>query len=240
MTGGKHPGHGSAAPLGAGERPVLVVDPLHVVRAGIEMLVERQTGFVLAGSASTAEEAFEQLRGLKRHSGAIVLVALALPGERDAFWLIRKIREQFPTAVAVACGASSDTRAISRALFAGADGYVDKGSSPEEFFGVLARCAEGEVTIGGPEAGSISDLADAFEQQMENEPTLTSRERDVLQVAAEGLTARQIGDRLGLRERTVTTHLARIYSKLGVNSRVAAISSATRSGLFTEVRSELS
>jgi DNA-binding CsgD family transcriptional regulator len=52
-------------------------------------------------------------------------------------------------------------------------------------------------------------------------------------VAAEGLTAREIADRLGVRERTVTTHLARIYGKLGVGNRLAAIQTATRSGIVT-------
>lgn len=197
------------------------------------MLVERQNGFELVGSAATAEDAYDQIRALKRRTGAIVLVGLGLSGERDAFWLIRTIREQFPTAVVVACGANSDKKAISRALFTGADGFVDKGSPPTEFFDVLERCAAGEVVIGGAEADSIGDMADAIDQQKDNRSTLTEREREVLQVAAEGLTARQIGDRLGLSERTVTTHLGRIYRKLGVSTRVAAISNATRSGLVT-------
>lgn len=63
--------------------------------------------------------------------------------------------------------------------------------------------------------------------------TLTERELEVLSVAAEGLTARQIAERLGVRERTVTTHLARIYRKLGVRSRLAAIRVAAASGLVT-------
>lgn len=202
------------------------------------MLVERQNGFELVGSAATAEDAYDQIRALKRRTGAIVLVGLGLSRERDAFWLIRTIREQFPTAVVVACGANSDKKAISRALFTGADGFVDKGSPPTEFFDVLERCAAGEVVIGGAEADSIGDMADAIDQQKDNQSTLTERERQVLQVAAEGLTARQIGDRLGLSERTVTTHLGRIYRKLGVSTRVAAISSATRSGLVTDVPGE--
>src|SRR5262249_50394612 len=67
---------------------------------------------------------------------------------------------------------------------------------------------------------------------------LTGREREVLAVAAEGLTARQIATRLGVRERTVTTHLARIYGKLGVGNRLAAVRMAARSGLVTVGASE--
>lgn len=201
--------------------------------------MERQQGFELVGSAATGEDAYSLVRGLKRHSGVVIVVGLGLGGERDAFWLIRKIRDEFPTSVLVACGAHSDTKAISRALFTGADGFVDKGSSADEFFDVLKRCAAGEIVIGGTEAGAIGEMADAIIQQRENQPTLTGRERDVIQVAAQGLTARQIGDRLGLSERTITTHLGRIYRKLGVSTRVAAVSSATRSGLVTRERSEM-
>jgi len=215
------------------DHPVVVVDPLHVVRAGLEMLVDRQEGFELVGSAAAGEDAFNLIRTLKRHTGTVILVGLGLAGERDAFWLIRSIREQYPTAVVVACGAHSDKKAISRALFTGADGFVDKSSPPEEFFDVLERCANGEIVIGGEEGDSIGDMADAIDQQMENQPTLTEREREVMQVAALGLTAREIGDRLALSERTVTTHLSRIYKKLGVSTRVAAVSAATRAGLVT-------
>jgi len=70
------------------------------------------------------------------------------------------------------------------------------------------------------------------------EVKLTDREREVLVVAAEGLTARQIATRLGVRERTITTHLARIYGKLGVGSRLAAIRMASQSGLVSVGASE--
>lgn len=202
------------------------------------MLVEQHAGFELAGSADTAEAALSQIKSMKIHTGAVILVGLGLSGERDAFWLIRAVREQFPTSVVVACGANSDKKSISRALFTGADGFVDKGSPPEELFDVLRRCAAGEIVIGGEEADSIADMADAIDQQKDNQPTLTEREREVIQVAALGLTARGIGDHLGLSERTVTTHLGRIYRKLGVSTRVAAVSSATRAGLVTIERSE--
>ena len=80
---------------------------------------------------------------------------------------------------------------------------------------------------------AVGDIANEIERRREMELRLTEREREVLSVAAEGLTARQIAGRLGVRERTVTTHLGRIYGKLGVGTRVAAIRVAARSGLVT-------
>ena len=79
---------------------------------------------------------------------------------------------------------------------------------------------------------------EGIERRREVEVKLTEREREVLVVAAEGLTARQIATRLGVRERTITTHLARIYGKLGVGSRLAAIRMASQSGLVSVGASE--
>ncbi len=80
--------------------------------------------------------------------------------------------------------------------------------------------------------GALGRIAEGVEGQRAGAAILTARERQILTVAAEGITARQIGRRLGVQERTVTTHLGRIYQKLGANNRVAAITAATRSGLL--------
>jgi DNA-binding CsgD family transcriptional regulator len=82
----------------------------------------------------------------------------------------------------------------------------------------------------------VATIADNVERSASSEPVLTPRETEVLVVAAEGLTARQIGHRLGVRERTVTTHLGRIYRKLGATGRVAALAAASESGVLAFAR----
>jgi DNA-binding NarL/FixJ family response regulator len=89
------------------------------------------------------------------------------------------------------------------------------------------------MVLAGPPSSSVGQIADGIERRRDLDVRLTERERQVLVVAAEGLTAREIAERLGVRERTVTTHLARIYGKLGVGSRLAAIRTAARSGLVS-------
>ena len=89
------------------------------------------------------------------------------------------------------------------------------------------------MVLAGPASGAVGRIAEGIDRRRDVEVRLTDREREVLVVAAEGLTAREIATRLGVRERTVTTHLARIYGKLGVGSRLAAIRLATRSGLVS-------
>jgi DNA-binding NarL/FixJ family response regulator len=123
--------------------------------------------------------------------------------------------------------------AISRALFLGADGYVDKTVDPVEFLQTIRQAADGEMVLAGPPNEWVGAIADGLEERHEIETRLTEREREVLSVAAEGLTAREIAGRLGVRERTVTTHLGRIYGKLGVGTRVAALRVAAQSGLVS-------
>jgi DNA-binding NarL/FixJ family response regulator len=211
---------------------VVVVDPLPVVRAGLSLLIEDRPDMEVLAEAGTAVEAIEAIARIRR-SRVVMLVGLSLDGEHDAFWLIRNVRERFPAVAVLGCGAKADPMAISRALFVGADGFVDKNVDPVEFLQSLRRAADGDMVLAGPPTEWVGAIADGIDRRREVEVTLTGREREVLSAAAEGLTARQIADRLGVRERTVTTHLSRIYGKLGVGSRVAAIRAAANSGLVT-------
>jgi DNA-binding NarL/FixJ family response regulator len=165
-------------------------------------------------------------------------VGLGLEDEHDAFWFVRTCRERFPSHAVLGMGANADPTLISRALFAGADGYIDKNTEPEVFLHAVRQAAAGDVVLVAPSSASIGEIAVGIDRRVELDLRLTEREREVLTVAAEGLTARQIADRLGVRERTITTHLARIYGKLGVGNRLAAIRMAARSGLVSVGGSE--
>jgi DNA-binding NarL/FixJ family response regulator len=211
---------------------VVVVDPLPVVRAGLTMLIEDRPDMDVIAETGTAAESLEIVSRVRR-SRVVILVGLGLAGEHDAFWLIRTLRERFPTHAILGCGANADATTVSRALFMGADGFVDKNIDPVEFLQSLRRSADREMVLAGPQSVAVGQIAEGLERRRDLDVRLTVRERQVLTVAAEGLTAREIAARLGVRERTVTTHLARIYGKLGVGSRLAAIRLAARAGLVT-------
>ena len=133
----------------------------------------------------------------------------------------------------LAFGSNGDPMAVSRALFFGTDGFVDKSAGPESFVDAIRRTVHKEVVLEGLPSDWLIPIADGIDRQREAVSVLTDRERQVLSVAAQGFTARQIGSRLGLRERTVTTHLSRIYKKLGAAGRLHAIDRAARSGLIS-------
>ena len=211
---------------------VVIVEPFPVVRAGLSLIVEASQGLAVAGTSASAADAVAVIERLDR-ANLVVLVSMGLAGESDAYWLIRTLRERFPGLVILGLGANADPNTVSRALFTGADGFVDKNVEIDEFVEAIRDASEAEMVIAGPAADSVGTIAEGIERRRSQTFRLTRREREVLAVAAEGLTAREIAHRLGVRERTVTTHLARIYGKLGVGNRLAALRLAARSGLLT-------
>jgi two-component system response regulator NreC len=211
---------------------VILVDPLPVVRAGLALLIDGRTDMEVLGEAGEADAGLEAIARVRR-SRVVVLVGVGLDGPHDASWLIRSVRERFPSHAVLAMGANADPATVSHSLFVGADGFVDKNVDPAEFLGSILRAADREMVLTGPASLAVGAIADGIERRRELDVRLTAREQQVLAIAAEGLTAREIADRLGVRERTVTTHLARIYGKLGVGNRLAAIRTAARSGLVT-------
>jgi two-component system response regulator DevR len=210
---------------------VVVVDSPNLVRAGISMMVSAEPDMEVVFESATADEALECISHLQSRKRAIAVIGLSLSGDHDSYWLIRSIRDHSPNIPILVAGANSDDMAISRALFMGADGFVDKDAEPAAFLDALRRTADGQVVLSGVPETWLGAIADGFERQPPTQSPLTERELEVLTVASEGLTARQIGQRLGVRERTVTTHLTRIYRKLGAGSRVGAIVAAAQFGL---------
>jgi DNA-binding NarL/FixJ family response regulator len=211
---------------------VVVVEPLAVVRAGVARLIGDLPDMQALAEVGTADECLAAVRRIRR-SRLVVLVGLGLPGERDSLWLIGTLRERYPDATILASGAGADATTISRGLLLGADGYLDKDVDPVEFLEAIRQAARGEAVLAGAPVDWVGSLADGIDRRRQMESRLTRREHQVLKVAAEGLTTREIARHLGVRERTVTTHLGRIYGKLGVNSRVGAVIEAARSGLVT-------
>lgn len=219
-------------PRGAEPLGVVVVDPFPVVRAGLVATIDASPGLEVLAQAGSADEAVATLDDV-RGTRVVILVAMGLAGDKDAYWLIRTLRERFPGHVILGLGSNADPHVVSRALFVGADGFIDKNVELEEFLGGIRVAAMDETVIAGPAAASVGQIAEGIERRRSVGLRLTKREREVLAVAAEGLTAREIAERLGVRERTVTTHLARIYGKLGVGNRLAALRLAARSGLVS-------
>ncbi|MFE1443262.1 response regulator [Streptomyces sp. NPDC058739] len=198
---------------------ILVCDDHVVVRAGLLALLASAPDIEVVGEAGSGEEAIALTRKL---APDVVLMDLQLGPGIDGVETTRRI-------VAARTGDSPhvlvlttyDTDAdITRAIEAGATGYLLKAERPEELFAAIHAAAEGRTALSAPVAGRV------MAQMRSPRPTLTPRERDILTHLAQGLPNREIARALFISEATVKTHLRRIYDKLGVDTRAAAVSVA--------------
>ena len=208
---------------------IVVVEPEPVVREGISLFLETQLDFSVVAQAGTVDEAIGAIEQVGGSNGLIVLLGLELIRD-DGWTCLRRIRGRYPSVVPVLMGIEADSATVARALSEGAQGYIRKLASPVDFLGALRRVSGGDVAVVGPTpAASGTDRASG-----QVDPCLTRREREVLSLAARELTAHQIGRRLGISERTVTTHLSNIYKKLGVQGRSGAVRAGLERGLLTD------
>jgi DNA-binding NarL/FixJ family response regulator len=211
---------------------VLLVDAVPVVRYGLRRLLETTRGFVVGGEAGSADDALAAARRLGGEAPLLIVVGLGLRGEHDSFHLIASLRRELPSALVLVTGANADSMEISRCLFVGADGFLDKACEPESLIRALISAQAGDFVLKGVREIDPGEIARGLEQHRATGGLLSEREREVLLLASDGLTASAIAARLDLSVRTVTTHFGRIYSKLGVKSRMKAIKAAKRCGVL--------
>ena len=200
------------------------------------MLLRLQPDVDIVGSARDTEEAIVLLNGERAD---VVLLDLDLPGV-DAIGATRRIRQSAPQAKVVILTALEDPVAIADALAAGACGYVPKTRAVDELMDVIRRAAAGELVM------LEEDLAPVLEHLENARPrslgeralgSLTRRETEILRALAEGQTTSQVAGSLGISALTVQSHVKSILAKLGVHSKIEAVTLAWRHGLAPTSRS---
>jgi len=198
---------------------VLLVDDHLVVRSGLRALLATQPDIRVVAEAASGEEALEQLQ---EQSPAVVVMDLAMGEGMDGIDAIRKIRELHrKQAILVFTTYDSDADIV-RAVDAGAMGYLLKDAAPDEIFAAIRGAVQGRSVMSPPVASRL------FQQMRNPDEILTPREAELLSLLTQGLSNRELGQRLFISEATVKTHLAHIYAKLGVETRAAAIATAIR------------
>ncbi|MFJ9807968.1 response regulator [Streptomyces sp. NPDC101158] len=195
---------------------ILLCDDHAVVRAGLLALLGSAPDIEVVGEAGSGEEAVAMASHLRPD---VVLMDLQLGTGIDGVEATRRIA---PTGVHVLVLTTYDTDAdITRAIGAGATGYLLKAERPEELFAAIHSAAQGRTTLSAPVASRVMDRMRGAAA-----PSLTDRERDILGQLAHGLGNREIARALFISEATVKTHLGRIYAKLGVDTRAGAVAVA--------------
>jgi two-component system nitrate/nitrite response regulator NarL len=206
---------------------VLVADDHPLFREGIARAVKERPDLELVSAAADGREALEQIREL---APRVAVLDLKLPG-LDGFQILNAVtRDALPTRV-LFLSASGDPEVVYRAVQGGGAGYFRKEADRDAILDGIAAVARGETVVDpGLQAGVFDQIR--IRGTSDDRPILTAREREVLTLMADGLSGPQIAERLIVAIPTVKTHQARLYEKLGVSERAAAVAEAMRRGLL--------
>ena len=195
-----------------GPTKVLLVDDHAVVREGYRRLLEDQPGIHVVGEAGNAAEACERARALEPD---VVVMDIALPGSSGIEVTRRMLRDQ-PHLHVLMFSMYDDAVYASRALEAGALGYLSKASAPEVLVQAIQTLSRGERYV-SPDVAA--NLARSAAQRGKSEiQALTPREFEVLRLLVRGETVRSISEKLALSEKTVANHQSAIREKLGAKN----------------------
>lgn len=202
---------------------VLVVDDHRVVRAGTRRILEAE-GIEVVGEAGTAEEAM----ALLGEAGAdIVLADVRLPG-MSGIDLAGAVRKRWPDVKVLILSSFANGGYARAALDAGAVGYLVKTASDEELVAALQSAALG-ATVLDP---AVS--AELLAPGASGVTGLTERERQVVELVAQGLPNKAVAAQLGVSRRTIDAHLGHLFTKLGLSSRAELVAWAARHGMLAE------
>jgi len=195
---------------------ILCVDDHPLVREGIARKIDRQPDMKVVGTASTGEQAIELFRQCRPD---VVLMDLQLPGMRG-IEAIEIIRRDDPAARIIVLTMYSGDEDIFRAIQAGAASYLLKDTLSNDLVNIVRQVYQGARPI-----------PPAVASRLASRVGLSPREVEVLERIAEGKRNKEIDDALGITQETVQTHIKRLFLKLNVNDRTAAVTVALSRGI---------
>jgi DNA-binding NarL/FixJ family response regulator len=206
---------------------VFLLDDHEVVRAGLRDLLENaDENIAVVGEASSAEEALSRIAAI--HPDVAILDVRLGEGETDGIAVCREIRSAHPEIACLMLTSFADDEALFAAIMAGAAGYLLKEVRGRDIVGSVKRAARGESLLDPALTQKLIDRMRIGGPEDERLARLTSRERRVLDLVAEGKTNREIGAELYLAEKTVKNYVSNILSKLGMQRRTEAAVFAAR------------
>jgi DNA-binding NarL/FixJ family response regulator len=200
----------------------LVVDDHPTVRQGLDLMFGGADDLELVGTVERGEDALDAVGELQPE---VVIMDVRLPGI-DGISAVKRIAEASPDTKLVMFSAYGDKRLLSDAITAGARGYVMKGSPPEDLLRAVRTVRSGKPFVDpslSPALLMANGAADA---------PLSEREREILQLLAEGLHTEEVAQRIGLSTETVKSDTKRAIQKLEADTRVHAVAIALRQAII--------
>jgi two-component system response regulator DevR len=204
----------------------VIADVHAVTRHGMRLLCDMCGGVEVVAEASSPGEV---VRVVLESESNLVVLGFEPPD------LIRRLCNEAPFTKVLVMSPRCDEPDILRALGAGASAYVSKSVSPEEFKAAVETARAGgvylDVAMADALRSALERVGGSKSRARARLGDLTHRETEIARLLSEGLTARSIGNRLGISDRTVSTHVGSLYRRLGVNNRVDAVRELIRRGL---------
>lgn len=204
---------------------VFIVDDHPVVVEGLQSVIEKLEGLQISGVAYNAIDAINLLKDVQTD---VLLLDINLP-DISGIDLCKKVRKEFPNIKVLGISTFSERSYISRMIQNGAHGYLIKSASKEEIGEAITSVMHGKLYMS---LNMEHLLLPSSVLIKDNMPELTKREREVLQLIAEGLTNNQIAEKLFVSPSTVDTHRKNMITKLEVNNTAALIRFAAKYGLI--------
>lgn len=206
---------------------VFLLDDHEVVRRGVHDLLNDEPDITVVGEAATAEQALARVPALRPQ---VAVLDVRLP-DGDGVTVCRELRSSLPELACLMLTSFDDEEALLDSIMAGASGYVLKQIQGSDLVSAVRTVAAGQSLLDPSATAKLMARLRAGgqpDQEPDALPGLTDRERAILALIGEGLTNRQIGQRLYLAEKTVKNHISRLLAKLGVERRIQAAVIATQ------------
>ena len=206
---------------------ILIVDDHAIVREGQRALIETEPGMEVVGEASDGIQAVEMTHSLQPD---VVLLDLVMP-RKGGLEAIREIKKQDPQACILVLTSFAEDENVYAAIKAGAQGYLMKDASPQDILAAIRQAHRGEPSMTPSIAQKLMRELQRSSDLPPSEEPLTAREVEVLKLLAQGLQNKEIAEELVISERTVSTHVSNILTKLHLANRTQAALYALKEGL---------
>ena len=209
---------------------IVLADDHHVVRQGLRALLEGESEFSVVGEAS---EGLETVKLIERLRPNVLLLDLMMPG-LSGLEVTRQVCQRWPETRTLILSMHANEAYVLEALRSGAAGYVLKDASAADLIQAVHEVVAGRRYLSPPlsERAIETYIEKAKAAPLDAYETLTTREREVLQLAAQGMGNPEIASRLGVSPRTVETHRAHVMAKLGLHNQTELVRYALRKGIL--------
>jgi DNA-binding NarL/FixJ family response regulator len=209
---------------------VVLADDHVLIRAGLRALLHSLPNIEVVGEASDGHEAVEVIA---RHLPDVVIMDIGMPG-LNGVDSTRRIVKQFPSTQVIILSMHANEEYVGRALDAGAKGYLLKGAEPAELELVLKAVMRGETYLSPSIAKHlVQDYLSHRKEKTFPLPDLTARQREVLQLVAEGCSTKDIANKVKLSVKTVDTHRSELMHRLDIHDVAGLVRYAIRTGLVS-------